>query len=72
MNNPNDLCARCECKRSKHCKGEQTHGNYKEDSRMVPLKWRKDAVVCHTRHCLEPMCSCVDFVERPENEHQAA
>lgn len=56
-------CARCDHPLKKHCKGDQQHSNHKEDARMVAADDRKMTSTCHTRHCLEPLCSCVDFVE---------
>lgn len=37
--------------------------DHKEDARMVPNDRRTGNHVCHTRHCLAPLCSCVDFQE---------
>jgi hypothetical protein len=62
------LCGYCQMPRSKHCKGNQTHTHYKEDVRMVEAKWRKGTHVCHTRHCLAPLCDCVDFVEPSQED----
>lgn len=56
------LCLRCEHPVSAHCKGEQLHTDHKEDARMVPQRWRRNNTICHTRHCLYPLCSCVDLV----------
>lgn len=56
------LCRRCTHPLTAHCKSEQLHTDHKEDSRMVEPKWRKGNVICHTRHCLNPLCSCVDFI----------
>lgn len=57
------LCARCGHALSKHCKGNVEHGDYKEEARMVAAEWRRRSVTCHVRHCLNPLCSCVDFVD---------
>ena len=57
--NPSDLCARCDHPRSRHCPGGVDHiGGYKGT--------QERHVTCHTRHCLNPLCSCVDLVERDE------
>lgn len=49
-------CARCDCDEKAHCKGNVVHvGHYKSDREYV--------VTCVSRHCLNPMCSCVDFIE---------
>jgi hypothetical protein len=56
-------CARYGCSLKDHCKGGVEHSNYKEEARMVPLKWRRPSKPCQVRHCLVPLCSCVDFVE---------
>jgi hypothetical protein len=55
------LCKRCDHALSAHCKGNVLHSYYKEDLR--PANDRKCNVTCHTRHCLNPICSCVDFIE---------
>jgi len=57
------LCTRCDHPLSQHCRGEQQHTDHKEDSRMIPPRWRKGTLTCHTRHCDNPLCSCVDFKE---------
>jgi hypothetical protein len=57
------ICARCDHPKQAHCKGNQQHTNHKEDSRMVPSAWRKGTFICEVRHCLNPLCSCVDFIE---------
>jgi len=59
-------CFRCEHTISQHCPGDQLHTDHKEDSRMVPMQWRKGNTICHTRHCLNALCSCVGFVEPKE------
>ena len=56
-------CARCGCAASDHCRSNIEHSNYKEEARMVPLDWRRPAAKCKTRHCMVPLCSCVDLVE---------
>ena len=56
-------CASCGHGLADHCKGGDLHSCHKEDSRMVPIKYRVGSVVCRTRHCLQPLCCCVDFVE---------
>jgi hypothetical protein len=62
------ICKRCDHPLSAHCKGEQQHTNHKEDARMVPLKWRHGSVTCHTRHCDNPLCSCVVFIKGNETK----
>ena len=57
--NPSDLCARCDHPRARHCAGGIDHiHSYKGNQEYH--------VTCHTRHCLNPLCSCIDFVERSE------
>jgi hypothetical protein len=56
-------CARCEHPLSEHCKGGQVHGDHKDDQRMTPMRYRKGMFKCEVRHCLQPLCSCVDFQE---------
>lgn len=56
-------CAFCTHPLEIHCPGEVPHTDHKEDSRMVPVEWRRGTHVCHTRHCLAPLCCCVDFKE---------
>jgi hypothetical protein len=60
----NDPICECNAPLSKHCKGNQQHTDPKEDSRMMAVKDRKGTFICHTRHCLAPLCSCVDFREK--------
>lgn len=55
-------CERCGHSERQHCKGGELHSDHKEDARMIPIKWRKNTVTCGTRHCEEPLCSCVEFV----------
>ena len=61
--NPSTLCKRCDHELSRHCKSNQSHGCHKDESRMIPLKYQKKPHICQTRHCLNPICSCVDFIE---------
>lgn len=56
------LCARCDHDLKKHCPGNQQHSDYKEESRLIEVQYRKGTHICHVRHCLNPLCSCVDFV----------
>lgn len=52
-------CERCEHPEKKHCPGKIVHvGSYKGNREYV--------VTCVGRHCLNPLCSCVDFVEPAE------
>jgi hypothetical protein len=60
-------CARCSHPLSKHCKGEQQHSDYKEESRLIDVEYRTKTFICHVRHCLNALCSCVDFIE-PDSE----
>ena len=54
-------CARCGHKDSDHCKGGVSHSEYKEQSRQ----WKQvRQTVCATRHCDQPLCSCVEFMRR--------
>jgi hypothetical protein len=59
---PDRPCRRCDHALSDHCKGQVSHGYHKED--MWPAEQRTRTVICHTRHCNLPICSCVDFVEQ--------
>lgn len=61
--NPSTPCAFCQCPLSLHCKGNLAHSDHKEEARMVELKWRRGTSICKTRHCLTPLCCCVDFQE---------
>lgn len=36
------------------------HSGYKDQARMVK---NPEMTTCATRHCLEPLCDCVDFNE---------
>jgi hypothetical protein len=52
------ICTHAE---SGHCKGGQRHAYHKDEARMM----RQPQVhVCASRHCLEPLCDCVDYRER--------
>lgn len=62
----NPLCARCDHPLSAHCKGNEAHTAHKEDQRMLAVEYRKLTLVCKTRHCKNPLCSCVDFIEKKE------
>lgn len=49
------LCAYCQMPLSMHCRGGVEHAdNY---------KGRGGTIRCRTRHCLAPLCDCVNFVE---------
>lgn len=50
------ICARCDHPIERHCKGLVTHVDAYKGNREV-------VTVCVGRHCLNPLCSCVDFVE---------
>lgn len=60
-------CARCDHQESDHCKGGDLHSCHKEDVRMIPIKYRVGSVICASRHCLQPLCSCIAFIE-PKQE----
>jgi hypothetical protein len=51
-------CGYCDHSVDKHCRGEIRHANYKDELRQAPVMRTR---VCHTRHCLEPLCDCVDL-----------
>jgi hypothetical protein len=53
-------CAYCHHVEKKHCKGEVRHQNYKDAMRQVP---NSRTTICHTRHCEEPLCDCLGYVE---------
>jgi hypothetical protein len=53
-------CARCTHALADHCKGSVSHSDMKDQRPGWPAR----QTVCATRHCLHPLCSCVDFVER--------
>lgn len=55
-------CLRCEHVDSDHCKGGVMHFNHKEESRMVPVADRAPKQACAARHCLQPLCSCVELI----------
>jgi len=54
------ICAHCQHKLKDHCPSGVRHAAWKDEARMV-----RDPRVhtCTTRHCTQPLCSCVDFVE---------
>lgn len=55
-------CSRCDHPDSRHCKGEITHvSQYKGASVCEVVR------VCVSRHCLNPLCSCVDFIAPPDD-----
>ena len=58
-----DPICTCGARLSAHCRSGVLHTDHKEDARMVPNDRRTGNHVCHTRHCLAPLCSCVDFQE---------
>jgi hypothetical protein len=47
------ICGRCGHKDSRHCKGGEQHSSMRGHG----------STICVSRHCLEPLCSCVEFVE---------
>ncbi len=51
------ICARCGHSAGAHCEGRQTHTGWKAHTK--PFR-------CVSRHCLEPLCSCVDLVTPAE------
>lgn len=52
-------CDRCDHSIEKHCKSGVKHVNHKQEMWPVAKDWH----ICKVRHCLLPLCSCVDFVE---------
>lgn len=62
-------CARCTHPEAEHCKGGVAHADHKEEQRMMQVKWRKGTRICAVRRCLQPMCSCVDFITPKEESH---
>jgi hypothetical protein len=47
------VCGHCGHKTARHCKGGETHSD-----------WRGPGVTtCVGRHCMEPLCCCVECVE---------
>lgn len=48
-------CERCGHAVAAHCKGNQKHAPWRTG--------RSEMLTCSTRHCEEPLCSCVDLVE---------
>jgi hypothetical protein len=58
---PDDpLCGYCRMPLSKHCRGNVEH--------IDEYKNRIYRVTCRTRHCLAPLCDCVDYVEPQEKK----
>lgn len=57
------ICQRCEHTEADHCKGGVEHFDHKEESRMMRLQDRRKKTPCAVRHCLQPLCSCVDFAQ---------
>ena len=55
------LCLRCEHPLSEHCSGGKKHESPKED--MWAAQYRIRTLVCSTRHCDQPLCSCVEFIQ---------
>lgn len=60
MKDGDPMCV-CGAPLSKHCKGNVEHSDPKEDYRLVAHASRKWTVTCKTRHCLGPLCSCLEF-----------
>jgi hypothetical protein len=52
-------CLRCECPIEKHCKGVVFHHSHKHN---------QVGHFCRGRHCLTPMCSCIELQLAPEPE----
>ena len=52
-------CTRCQHPLDQHCKSEVAHADMKDEKPGITPR----VTVCHTRHCLNPLCSCVDFEE---------
>lgn len=57
----------CGCAERGHCKGGDTHFNYKLRQGQAPVR-AHDITICSTRHCKETLCTCVDFVPAPAGE----
>lgn len=53
---------KCKCDHAikDHCKGNESHDGYKFQLRMTR---DPNPHTCTTRHCLAPLCSCVDYHE---------
>lgn len=51
-------CARCDHEESQHCKSGVKHVDHKQEMWPKPTRWH----ICTVKHCLLPLCSCVDFV----------
>jgi hypothetical protein len=51
-------CAYCQHAEEEHCKGQVRHQHYKDEMRQVVHSRTR---VCHVRHCLQPLCDCVNF-----------
>jgi len=51
-------CEKCQHMLSRHCKAFQRHLFYKDELRQVRFP---RTFICRGRHCMEPLCSCVDF-----------
>lgn len=49
------LCAYCQMPKSIHCKGNVDHTDDRKAHHVT--------VRCKTRHCLAPLCDCLDYVE---------
>lgn len=62
------ICSRCGHEDQRHCKSGVWHTSAKEDSRMLAIRDRKGDIRCTTRHCLEPLCSCVDLIPPASQE----
>ena len=58
-------CARCDHDLSKHCPGHVRHVDHKYE--MWPQAPPGSIRVCEVRHCLLPLCSCVNFIEPKES-----
>lgn len=51
----------CGAPLSRHCKANIEHSDYKDEMKQNGATPRTH--VCKTRHCLDPLCCCVDFQE---------
>lgn len=56
------ICQRCEHDEKRHCKGKVEHVSQYKGASVNEVKR-----TCVSRHCLNPLCSCVDFVP-PKDE----
>ena len=58
-------CARCGHSEKDHCKGNERHGWWTDVKKQTGIQPRIH--LCKTRHCNQPLCSCIDFQKEVEN-----